>query len=86
MWEWLRQFFSSDGFMPHVHCYLQEPGLTWTHVISDALIGLAYVAISLTLVGLVRRGRADIPFHSMFLAFGLFIIAMSALVLAKELI
>jgi len=64
--------------MPHIHCYLMNPGLVWLHVISDLLIGLSYVAISGMLAYLVHRGRRDIPFHSMFLAFGLFIVACGA--------
>jgi signal transduction histidine kinase len=39
------------------------------------LIGLAYVVISLALVTLVHRARRDIPFHVLFVAFGLFIVA-----------
>ena len=42
---------------------------------ADTLIGIAYFAISITLGYLVFRARGDIPFHWMFLAFGLFIIA-----------
>jgi hypothetical protein len=44
-------------------------------VIADILIGLSYTMISGTLVYLVHRGRHDIPFHWMFLAFGSFIVA-----------
>jgi len=62
-------------FMPHGHCYLWEPGLLWTHVISDILIGLAYISISVTLAVMVARARRDLPFHWMILAFGGFIIA-----------
>jgi signal transduction histidine kinase len=65
----------SEGFMPHGHCYLWLPGLVWLHVSSDLLIGISYVLISLTLAYLVYRARRDIPFHWVFLAFGLFIIA-----------
>src|SRR5262249_30468203 len=75
--EFLRHVFASDGFMPHGHCYLWLPGLVWLHVVSDGLIGLAYVAISITLAHLVRR-IPDIPFNRMFLAFGVFIIACGA--------
>ncbi len=67
--------FSSDGFMPHGHCYLWTPALLWMHVVSDLLIGLSYVAISTMLVYLVFRARREIPFQWMFLAFGTFIIA-----------
>ncbi len=42
---------------------------------ADSLIALAYLAISVTLAYLVYKARSDIPFHWMFLAFGLFIIA-----------
>ena len=65
----------ATNFLPHAYCYLRNPALVWTHVIADALIGVAYLAISVTLGYLVSRGRRDIPFHWMFLAFGLFIIA-----------
>ena len=48
--DFLQQLFSSDGFMPHGHCYLWNPGLVWLHVVSDALISLAYTSIPFTLV------------------------------------
>jgi signal transduction histidine kinase len=67
-------FLSTKGFMPHVHCYLQNMRAVWLHVSSDALIGLSYVAISAMLAYLVFRARKDIPFQWMFLAFGIFII------------
>jgi len=70
----LKETFASSGFLPHGHCYLWKPGLVWLHVTSDLLIGLSYVAISVTLAYIVKRIR-DIPFNWMFLAFGLFIIA-----------
>lgn len=72
--ELLRRLFSPDGFMPHGHCYLWKPELVWLHVVSDALIALSYVSIPFTLVYFVRK-RRDIPFHWMFLCFGMFIIA-----------
>ncbi len=75
---WTRSLVSADGFMPHGHCYLWKPGLVWLHVVSDGLIGLAYVAISVTLAYLVYRARSDIPFHWVILAFGTFIIACGA--------
>jgi len=73
MFEPLRQFFSANGFMPHGHCYLWNPILLWLEVVSNSLIGLAYVAISVTLAYLVYRIR-DLPFQWMYLAFGLFIV------------
>ena len=74
---WPRQVFS-EAYLPHLYCYLSKPGLVWAHVTTDSLIGISYVAISGTLAYLVYRGRRDIPFHWMFLAFGLFIIACGA--------
>jgi PAS domain S-box-containing protein len=64
-----------EPFMPHGHCYLWDPELLWTHVISDLLIGGAYVSISATLAYMVFRARRELPFHWMVLAFGVFIIA-----------
>jgi len=75
MWEFFRSLFSGDPFMPHIHCFLENRNLTLLHVLSDGLIGTSYVAISATLAYLVYRMRRDVPFHSMFLAFGVFIIA-----------
>ena len=64
-----------DRFEPHGYCFLWDPFLTPLFVISDLLIGLAYVAISATLAWLVYRARSDIPFYRIFLAFGVFILA-----------
>lgn len=74
----LKNLFASEGFLPHLYCYLEKPGLILLHVVSDSLIGFAYVAISATLTYLVYRARRDIPFHWVFLAFGLFIVTCGA--------
>jgi signal transduction histidine kinase len=71
MLERLRDFFSTSDFMPHGHCFLWKPSLVGLHVSSDALIGTAYLIISITLWQLVRRIR--LPFSPMILAFGVFI-------------
>jgi signal transduction histidine kinase len=60
--------------MPHEYCYLREPRLVWLHVVTDFLIGAAYLSISATLAYLVWRASRDIPFNWVFLAFGLFIV------------
>lgn len=75
IWPGLLEAVLSTRFLPHAYCYLRQPGLVWTHVTADSLIGIAYVAISGTLAYLVYRARREIPFHWMFLAFGMFIIA-----------
>lgn len=70
------EWFSSAGFMPHIHCYLGTPSLVWTMFTTDLLIGFAYLSISLSLYLLIRR--TQLPFHTVFLAFGLFIFACGA--------
>ncbi|HWQ34624.1 MAG TPA: ATP-binding protein [Blastocatellia bacterium] len=69
------QAFETGDFMPHGMCYLWDPTVVWINAVSDALIGLSYVAISATLSWLVHRARRDIPFTWVFIAFGLFIVA-----------
>ncbi len=71
LYEPLKDFFFGAWYMPHGHCYLWKPGLVWLHVLSDVLIGGAYVLISLVLYALVRRIR--LPFSTVIIAFGLFI-------------
>ena len=75
--DWLSSLFSPDGFMPHGHCYLWRPGVVWLHLVSDALIAMAYATIPFTIVHFVRR-RRDLPFSWMFVCFGIFIIACGA--------
>ena len=65
---------SSSSFMPHGYCYLWDRGLVALHLASDALIAAAYFSIPVTLVYFVRKQR-DLPFHWMFLSFGIFIVA-----------
>ncbi|MEJ0037780.1 MAG: PAS domain-containing protein [Gammaproteobacteria bacterium] len=64
----------SNNFMPHGMCYLWQPGILSLHVISDALIALAYFSIPFTLLYFVRK-RGDLQFHWMFVCFAVFIVA-----------
>lgn len=73
MLDVLQTFFSSGSFIPHGHCYLWQPGLVWLHLLSDVLIAIAYFSIPITLLYFVRR-RQDLPFNSVFLMFGAFIV------------
>jgi two-component system sensor kinase FixL len=58
--DWRSQF---DMFMPHGMCLLWRPGLMSLHVISDALIALAYFTIPVSILRFVR-GRRDLrPAH-----------------------
>jgi len=76
MAEFFRHLFDSE-FMPHGMCYLWNSQIVWLHLVSDALITLAYVSIPITLVYFVRK-RGDLPFHWMFLMFGAFILGCGA--------
>src|ERR1700683_5313470 len=60
--------------MPHGMCYEWQPGVIWRHVISDAVIALAYYSIPLTLIYFVRK-RKDLVFDWMFVCFAIFIVA-----------
>jgi len=69
-----QQVVLSSEFMPHGMCYLWRPGVLGLHVISDALITLAYFSIPVTLVYFVRK-RRDLVFHWVFVCFAVFIVA-----------
>lgn len=64
----------SPDFMPHGHCYAWEPGIVWGHVISDAIIALAYFSIPPTLVFIALK-RKDVAFGWVFKLFATFILA-----------
>ncbi len=66
------------NFLPHWYCYLGNQRLLWSNVIADLVIGLSYVAISATLVWLVRRAGRDLPYPYFFWAFGVFIVSCGA--------
>ncbi|MFB2879112.1 ATP-binding protein [Floridanema aerugineum] len=74
MHDFIINLFGSGSFIPHGHCYLWKPSLVWLHLSSDALIGLAYYSIPLTLFHFVSK-RKDLPFHWIFLLFAAFIIS-----------
>ena len=64
-----------SDFEPLAEAHPENPWLLSLHMMSDALIGLSYVAISATLVYLVYGARRMLPFQGVFLLFGLFIVA-----------
>lgn len=75
--ELVSGLFSSEPFMPHGYCYQWNHALVWLHVVSDSLIALAYLSIPVTLLYFVRK-RRGLPFHWMFVCFGVFIVACGA--------
>lgn len=74
MLDLIATIFSADGFIPHGHCYLWQPGVLWLHVVSDAFIALSYFSIPITLIYFVRQ-RKDLEFDWMYICFAVFILA-----------
>nr|WP_317267194.1 ATP-binding protein [Arthrospira sp. SH-MAG29] len=60
-------------YIPHGHCYLWQTPLVALHVVSDALIAIAYFSIPAMLIYFVHK-RRDIAFSGVFMLFGAFII------------
>jgi two-component system, NtrC family, sensor kinase len=74
MMDLLKTILSSEGYIPHGHCYLWKPELVWLHVVSNGAIALAYFSIPVLLIYFVSQ-RKDVPFNWVLLLFGAFIIA-----------
>ena len=72
MFDFLDSIIFSRQYIPYGHCYLWQSGLLWLHLLSDALIALAYYSIALTLIYFIRQ-RDNAPFKGMFVLFSLFI-------------
>ncbi|SDR23388.1 GAF domain-containing protein [Rhizobiales bacterium GAS191] len=68
------QFWSEQSYIPHGVCLLWQPGLLWLHVLSDAVIAIAYYTIPLMLIYFVSR-RHDLEFRGIFILTGVFILA-----------
>ncbi|MGB6295454.1 MAG: PAS domain S-box protein [Rivularia sp. (in: cyanobacteria)] len=66
-------YLATASLMPHGTCYLWKPGLVGLHLVSDAVIGLSYFSIPITLIYILRK-RGDIPFNAVFWLFAGFII------------
>ena len=71
--EYVQEFFSTGGFIPHGHCYLWKTELLWLHLLSDLSIGLAYYSIPFAILYFVKE-REDLPFEWIFQLFSIFII------------
>jgi hypothetical protein len=74
MWSFIERLLDSSMFSPHGICLLWEPELIWLHVVSDAVIAIAYFTIPFALAYLVSK-RRDIEFNWIFWAFATFILA-----------
>ncbi len=74
MFAWLNDLTAgASHFMPHGACYLWLPSLLWLHVVSDAVIVLAYYSIPVALWVFVKK-RLDLAYRWVFVLFGAFIL------------
>lgn len=73
MLELLQNLLAPSRYMPHGQCYLWQTPLIGLHVVSDALIAIAYFSIPAMLIYFIRK-RKDIPFSHIFVMFGAFIV------------
>ena len=71
MLTYLRGLFDG-GLLPHGYCLAGRPELIWTHVVSDALIGLAYFSIPIALATFLTK-RRDMVFSALIWLFAAFI-------------
>jgi PAS domain S-box-containing protein len=74
MWAFFERILDSSMFSPHGICLLWEPELIWLHVVSDAVIALAYFSIPFALAIFVSK-RRDLKFGWIYWSFGIFIMA-----------
>ena len=74
MLDFIANVLNSSDLSPHGMCLLWRPELVWTHVVADAIIGLAYFSIPLALAYFVSR-RPDVAYSWMFWCFAVFILA-----------
>ncbi|RZO86400.1 MAG: hypothetical protein EVA65_05605 [Oceanococcus sp.] len=63
-------FLTNPSFMPHGYCLRWQPGLLWTHVLSDIGIAIAYFSIPAMIVYFLRRRMAISDVPGIYLAVG----------------
>lgn len=69
---------ASAQLLPHGFCFMRKPDLIWLHVISDAVIALAYFMIPVVLVYFMRRMGTRISFNWAIALFAAFIVLCGA--------
>ena len=72
--KFFAHLLDTNTYIPHGHCYLWQTNLVGLHLLSDALIGLAYFSIPIMLVYFIGQ-RSDTPFRRVFWLFSGFIVA-----------
>lgn len=70
----LAGWLDGSGLLPHGYCLAWRPGLLWPIVFSQAMIGISYFSIPVTLVTFINRHK-ELRFNWLFLLFGAFILA-----------
>ena len=70
----ITQILLFSQYIPHGHCYLWQTPLVAFHVLSDALIAIAYYLIPIFLIYFVRQ-RQDVPFKRILILFSAFILS-----------
>jgi PAS domain S-box-containing protein len=74
MFDFFRSLVDTSGFPPRWRCGVWTPAQGWLHIISDLGVWSAYLAIPCVL-GYFAYRKKDLPFRSVFLLFGAFILA-----------
>src|SRR5260370_42278717 len=74
MRDFLSHLFDTAGFPARWDCGTWSSGHGWLHILSDLGVWSAYVAIPCVLGYFVLR-KKDMPFRTIFLLFGAFILA-----------
>jgi PAS domain S-box-containing protein len=74
MLAFFERILDSSMFSPHGICLLWEPELIWLHVVSDALIAIAYFSIPVALAIFLAK-RRDLKFGWVYWSFAIFILA-----------
>src|SRR5271170_8024328 len=69
---------SADSlYLPSGYCYLWDGPLVSLQVVSDLIVGLAFISIPVLLLCFVKK-RRDVPFQGVFLWFSAFLVACGA--------
>lgn len=69
----MSEFFNND-YMPHGHCYMWQPGILWSNVISDLVIATSYFSIAFALF-IYSNKRKTQKFRSIIILFAIFILS-----------
>lgn len=82
MFESLQHLINNPAFLPHGHCYLWTPALTWIYIVADGMIVAAYYSIPPALWYFARK-RTDLHYRWLVVLFGVFIVACGTTHLLK---